>query len=160
MKKAFLYKMKGAVAFTLAMSMFCPQVFAREALSAEEQGVQAAPVVELTEEEKREKKLQKLAVIYGQVDDELHIAGTGSFCTCSGNLLGNICCSKNHFCIGNTVIFNKYNLNFTIYGSIIVNHICNRVDKLDCQLGISITCCRFCPENKGSFVKIHLRVFL
>ena len=52
MKKAFLYKMKGAVAFTLAMSMCCPQVFAREALSAEEQGVQAAPVVELTEEEK------------------------------------------------------------------------------------------------------------
>ncbi|MBR5793550.1 MAG: TolC family protein [Anaerotignum sp.] len=52
MKKAFLYKMKGAVALTLAMSMFCPQVFAREALSAEEQGVQAAPVVELTEEEK------------------------------------------------------------------------------------------------------------
>ena len=30
---------------------------------------------QLTEEEKREKKLQKLAVIYGQVDDELHIAG-------------------------------------------------------------------------------------
>ena len=30
---------------------------------------------QLTEEEKREKKLQKLAVIYGQVDEELHIAG-------------------------------------------------------------------------------------
>ena len=52
MKKAFLYKMKGAVALTLAMTMFCPQVFAAEALSAEEQGVQAAPVVEMTEEEK------------------------------------------------------------------------------------------------------------
>ena len=50
MKKTFLYKMKGAVALTLAMTMFCPQVFAAEALSAEEQGVQAAPVVEVTEE--------------------------------------------------------------------------------------------------------------
>ena len=49
--KAFLYKAKGALALALAMSMFCPQVFAAEALSAEEQGVQAAPVVELTEEE-------------------------------------------------------------------------------------------------------------
>lgn len=49
--KAFLYKAKGALALTLAMSMFCPQVFAAEALSAEEQGVQPAPVVELTEEE-------------------------------------------------------------------------------------------------------------
>lgn len=51
MKKAFAYKAKGAVALALAMSMFCPQVFAAEALSAEQQGVQAAPVVELTEEE-------------------------------------------------------------------------------------------------------------
>lgn len=49
--KAFLYKAKGALALALAMSMFCPQVFAAEALSAEQQGVQAAPVVELTEEE-------------------------------------------------------------------------------------------------------------
>ena len=30
-----LYKAKGAVALALAMSMFCPQVFAAEALSAE-----------------------------------------------------------------------------------------------------------------------------
>lgn len=30
---------------------------------------------QLTEEEKKEKKLQKLAVIYGQVDEELHISG-------------------------------------------------------------------------------------
>ena len=30
---------------------------------------------QLTEDEKREKKLQKLAIIYGQVDSELHIAG-------------------------------------------------------------------------------------
>lgn len=51
MKKAFVYKAKGAVALALAMSMFCPQVFAAEALSAEQQGVQAAPVKELTEEE-------------------------------------------------------------------------------------------------------------
>ena len=50
--KAVLYKAKGALALALAMSMFCPQVFAAEALSAEQQGVQAAPVVELTEEEK------------------------------------------------------------------------------------------------------------
>lgn len=50
--KAFLYKAKGALALAVAMSMFCPQVFAAEALSAEQQGVQAAPVVELTEEEK------------------------------------------------------------------------------------------------------------
>ena len=49
--KAFLYKAKGALALALAVSMFCPQVFAAEALSAEQQGVQAAPVVVLTEEE-------------------------------------------------------------------------------------------------------------
>ncbi|MBQ9091996.1 MAG: TolC family protein [Anaerotignum sp.] len=49
--KAFLYKAKGALALALAMSMFGTQVFAAEALSAEAQGVQAPPVVELTEEE-------------------------------------------------------------------------------------------------------------
>ncbi len=50
--KAFYHKAKGAIAFALAMTMFTPQVFAVEALSAEEQGVKPAPVVELTEEEK------------------------------------------------------------------------------------------------------------
>ena len=60
--KAFLYKAKGALALTLAMSMFCPQVFAAEALSAEQQGVQAAPVVELTEEEIAAMALPKLTV--------------------------------------------------------------------------------------------------
>ena len=47
-----LYKVKGAVALAVAMCMFCPSVFAAEALSAEQQGVQPAHVVELTEEEK------------------------------------------------------------------------------------------------------------
>ena len=56
-----LYKAKGAVALALAMSMFCPQVFAAEALSAEAQGVQAAPVVELTEEEKAAQALPVLS---------------------------------------------------------------------------------------------------
>ena len=60
--KAFLYKAKGALALTLAMSMFCPQVFAAEALSAEQQGVQAAPVVELTEEEIAALALPQLTV--------------------------------------------------------------------------------------------------
>ena len=56
-----LYKAKGAVALALAMSMFSPQVFAAEALSAEAQGVQAAPVVELTEEEKAAQALPVLS---------------------------------------------------------------------------------------------------
>ena len=60
--KAFLYKAKGALALALAMSMFCPQVFAAEALSAEQQGVQAAPVVELTEEELAAMALPQLTV--------------------------------------------------------------------------------------------------
>ena len=55
-----LYKVKGAVALALAMSMFCPQVFAAEALSAADQGVQVAPVVELTEEEKAAQALPVL----------------------------------------------------------------------------------------------------
>ena len=58
--KAFLYKAKGALALALAMSMFCPQVFAADALSAEQQGVQAAPVVVLTEEELAAQALPKL----------------------------------------------------------------------------------------------------
>ena len=58
--KAFLYKAKGALALALAMSMFCPQVFAADALSAEQQGVQAAPVVVLTEEELAALALPKL----------------------------------------------------------------------------------------------------
>lgn len=49
--KAFLYKAKGALALALAMSLCSTQVFAAEALSAEQQGVQVAPVVEKTEEE-------------------------------------------------------------------------------------------------------------
>ena len=44
--KLFLHKGKRMVALVLAMSMFCPQVFAAEALSAKEQGVQEAPVAE------------------------------------------------------------------------------------------------------------------
>ncbi|MGM9916448.1 TolC family protein [Anaerotignum sp.] len=49
--KAILYKVKGALALALAMSLCSTQVFAAEALSAEQQGVQVAPVVEKTEEE-------------------------------------------------------------------------------------------------------------
>ena len=56
--KAFLYKAKGALALTLAMAMFTPQVFAAEALSAEQQGVQAAPVK--TEEELAAEALPQL----------------------------------------------------------------------------------------------------
>lgn len=48
--KAILYKAKGALALALAMSLCSTQVFAAEALSAEQQGVQVAPVVEKTEE--------------------------------------------------------------------------------------------------------------
>lgn len=49
--KAFLYKAKGALALALAMSLCSTQVFAADALSAEQQGVQVAPVVEKPEEE-------------------------------------------------------------------------------------------------------------
>jgi len=46
--KAFLYKAKGALALTLAMSMFCPQVFAAEAISSKNQD--AKTVIEGTSE--------------------------------------------------------------------------------------------------------------
>lgn len=49
--KFFLYKLKGAAALALAMTLCSTQVFAAESLSAEQQGVQAAPVVETTAEE-------------------------------------------------------------------------------------------------------------
>ncbi len=49
--KAFLYKAKGVLALTLALSMSGVQAFAVEPLSAEEQGAKPAPVVVLTEEE-------------------------------------------------------------------------------------------------------------
>ncbi len=49
--KAFIYKMKGAVALAVSMSLFSTSIFAAEPLSAEAQGVQTAPVVEETEEE-------------------------------------------------------------------------------------------------------------
>lgn len=49
--KVFLYKAKGALALALAMSLCSTQVFAADALSAEQQGVQVAPVVEKPEEE-------------------------------------------------------------------------------------------------------------
>lgn len=49
--KAFLYKMKGALALALSMSLFSSTIFAAEPLSAEQQGVQAAPLQELTAEE-------------------------------------------------------------------------------------------------------------
>lgn len=49
--KAFLYKVKGALALALAMSVCSTQVFAADPLSAVEQGVQEAPIAEVTEEE-------------------------------------------------------------------------------------------------------------
>lgn len=58
--KAFLYKAKGALALALAMSLCSTQVFAADALSAEQQGVQAAPVKVLTEEEKAAQALPQL----------------------------------------------------------------------------------------------------
>ena len=46
--KGFLYKAKGVLALTLAMSMFCPQVFAAEAISSKNQD--AKTVIEGTSE--------------------------------------------------------------------------------------------------------------
>lgn len=48
--KVYFYKLKSALALTLAMSLFCPQVFAAESLSAEEQGVKQLVIVEAEEE--------------------------------------------------------------------------------------------------------------
>ena len=53
--KNMLYKAKGALALTLAVSICgaqCVPVFAAEALSAAQQGVQVTPVKELTEDER------------------------------------------------------------------------------------------------------------
>ena len=61
--KNMLYKAKGALALTLAVSICgaqCVPVFAAEALSAAQQGVQVTPVKELTEEEKAALQLPKL----------------------------------------------------------------------------------------------------
>ena len=44
--KVFSHKWKSAMALTLAMSLFCPQVYAAESLSAEEQGVKQLVIVE------------------------------------------------------------------------------------------------------------------
>ena len=60
--KGMLYKAKGALALVLAMSICGTQVFAAEALSAAEQGVQAAPQKVLTEEELAAMQLPKLTV--------------------------------------------------------------------------------------------------
>ena len=49
--KAFLYKAKGAIALTLAMSMFCPQVFAAEAASVKAQEAGEAAVEAVQEKE-------------------------------------------------------------------------------------------------------------
>lgn len=61
--KNMLYKAKGALALTLAVSICgaqCVPVFAANALSAEQQGVQVTPIKELTEEEKAAQQLPKL----------------------------------------------------------------------------------------------------
>ena len=61
--KNMLYKAKGALALTLAVSICgaqCVPVFAAEALSAAQQGVQVTPVKDLTEEEKAALQLPKL----------------------------------------------------------------------------------------------------
>ncbi len=61
--KNMLYKAKGALALTLAVSICgaqCVPVFAATALSAEQQGVQVTPIKELTEEEKAAQQLPKL----------------------------------------------------------------------------------------------------
>nr|WP_294681130.1 TolC family protein [uncultured Anaerotignum sp.] len=50
--KGMLYKAKGALALTLAMSLCGTQAFAAQALSAEEQGVKAAPVAPVEEKTK------------------------------------------------------------------------------------------------------------
>ena len=43
------------------------------------------------------------------VQHELHVTCTGSLFTCSRNLLGNICCCKDHLSIRYSVVLDKYN---------------------------------------------------
>lgn len=60
--KAFLYKIKGALALALSMSLFSSTIFAAEPLSAEQQGVQSVPLQELTAEEVAALALPQLTV--------------------------------------------------------------------------------------------------
>ena len=47
---------------------------------------------------------------HGAVEHQLHVAGAGSLCAGSRDLLGNVCRSYQLFRIGNVVVGNEYHL--------------------------------------------------
>ena len=94
------------------------------------------------------------------VQHELHVGSSGCFLGCCGDLLGDICRRKDPLCIGYTVVLNEDNLDLSIDGSVVIDHIRNGVDQLDGHLRSAIACSCLCAEDKGSRIERHLRMIL
>ena len=94
----------------------------------------------------------------GAVQHELHVTGTGSLFTCGGNLLGNISSGKDQLCVADTIILDKYNLDLSFDGRIVIYDIPNGIDQFDDRFCTLIACGSFCSKDEGSWVERHIRV--
>ena len=83
------------------------------------------------------------------VEHELHVAGTGSFLTGRGNLLGNVGCRDDDLGVGYLVVLDEDNFDLVVNGLIVVDDICHRVDELDGQLGGLVSRGCLGAEDKG-----------
>ena len=100
------------------------------------------------------------------VKHKLHVTCTWCFCTCCGNLLGNICCRYDLLCIRYVVILNKYNLDLIVYIRIVVYKLSNLVDVLNYSLCSCVSrsclctkdeCCRL-PVRKFAVFKLEVNI--
>ena len=89
---------------------------------------------------------------------EFHISGTGSFFGSCRNLFTDVRRREDNLCVGYPIVLDEYDFNLAVDAFIVIDHIRNRVDQLDCLLGTHITCRRLCSENKSSGIEVHLRM--
>ncbi len=75
------------------------------------------------------------------VHHELHVAGTGRFFTCGGNLLGQVSARCNHFHAGNTVVGDKHHFQLVTNIRVVIDHFGDVVDQFDHPLGHVVTRC-------------------
>ena len=59
-------------------------------------------------------------------------------------------CCEDQLCVGYAVVLDEYNLQLSVDGRVVVDHVSHGVDELDSQFCTTIASCCLCTEDKGS----------
>ena len=93
------------------------------------------------------------------IERQFHIAGTGSFFTCSRNLFGDIRRRDQFFRRRNTIIRQEHHLQLVANQRIVVDHVSHFVDRKDNVFRQVVAWCCFRAEEEDARYAISLRVF-